>query len=112
MRFDRFPSSAASGLEERVEIGQYKVENDPVPAPPNIDNVLLLLKRTPLTLNRFGGRMKSINPQHPHFRRPGSMAENERKSGIELVGDVPWCTNFCQFYQTKDDLTDILVPYF
>lgn len=35
-----------------------------------------------------------------------------RKTGIELIGDVPWGTHFCQFYQTKEDLIDILVPYF
>ena len=35
-----------------------------------------------------------------------------RKSGIEFVGGVPWGTRFCQFYQTKQDLIDILVPYF
>ena len=35
-----------------------------------------------------------------------------RKSGIELIGDVPWGTHFCQFYQTKENLIDILVPYF
>jgi hypothetical protein len=36
----------------------------------------------------------------------------KRNSGITLIGDVPWGTHFCQFYQTKDDLLDILVPYF
>jgi hypothetical protein len=36
----------------------------------------------------------------------------KRKSGITLVGDVPWGTHFCQFYTTKKDLLDILVPYF
>lgn len=36
----------------------------------------------------------------------------KRKSGIALVGDMPWGTHFCQFYKTKKDLTDILVPYF
>ena len=35
-----------------------------------------------------------------------------RKSGIDIIGDVPWGTHICQFYQTKEDLTDILVPYF
>ncbi|HOM70613.1 MAG TPA: MEDS domain-containing protein [Armatimonadota bacterium] len=34
-----------------------------------------------------------------------------RKTGIEIIGDVPWGTHFCQFYQTKQDLLDILVPY-
>jgi len=35
-----------------------------------------------------------------------------RKTGIEIVGDVPWGTHFCQFYQSKEDLIEILVPYF
>lgn len=34
------------------------------------------------------------------------------KTGIDVIGDVPWATHFCQFYQTKEDLLDILVPYF
>ncbi|MHC4647470.1 MAG: PAS domain S-box protein, partial [Planctomycetota bacterium] len=40
------------------------------------------------------------------------MAPIPRKTGIDVVGNVPWGTHFCQFYQTKDDLLDILVPYF
>jgi len=35
-----------------------------------------------------------------------------RKSGIEIIGEVPWGTHFCQFYQGKEDLIEILVPYF
>ncbi len=35
-----------------------------------------------------------------------------RKFGIELVGAIPWGTHLCQFYDTKQDLIDILVPYF
>jgi PAS domain S-box-containing protein len=38
--------------------------------------------------------------------------EELRKTGIDVIGDVPWATHFCQFYQTKEDLLDILVPYF
>ena len=40
------------------------------------------------------------------------MNKNIRNSGIDFIGDVPWGTHFCQFYQTKEDLIDILVPYF
>lgn len=41
------------------------------------------------------------------------MAMDElRKTGITVIGDVPMGTHFCQFYQTKEDLLDILVPYF
>jgi len=35
-----------------------------------------------------------------------------RKMGIHLITHAPWGTHLCQFYQTKEDLTDILVPYF
>jgi PAS domain S-box-containing protein len=35
-----------------------------------------------------------------------------RESGLALVGNVPWGSHFCQFYQTPQDLLDVLVPYF
>ena len=35
-----------------------------------------------------------------------------RHTGIAVLGDVPWGAHFCQFYQDKQDLIDILVPYF
>ncbi|MBI2830546.1 MAG: MEDS domain-containing protein [Chloroflexi bacterium] len=41
-----------------------------------------------------------------------SIYSGKRKSGISLVGDIPWGSHFGQFYQTKRDLLDILVPYF
>ncbi len=40
------------------------------------------------------------------------MNEALRRSGIDVIGDVPWGTHFCQFYDTSQDLIDILVPYF
>lgn len=39
-------------------------------------------------------------------------AAEKRNSGIALIGDLPWGSHFCQFYQTKKDLLDVLVPYF
>jgi PAS domain S-box-containing protein len=35
-----------------------------------------------------------------------------RRTGIDLIGNAPWGTHFCQFYQTPQDLAEILVPYF
>ena len=35
-----------------------------------------------------------------------------RSSGIEAVGELAWGTHFCQFYRTRQDLLDTLVPYF
>jgi len=40
------------------------------------------------------------------------MAMELRKTGIGVVGDAPWGTHFCHFYETKQDLLDTLVPYF
>src|ERR1041385_1075514 len=35
-----------------------------------------------------------------------------RKIGIHTLGNMPWGTHFCQFYETKEDLLTTLVPYF
>lgn len=35
-----------------------------------------------------------------------------RHTGIGVIGDVPWGTHFCQFYETSLDLAETLVPYF
>jgi len=35
-----------------------------------------------------------------------------RKTGISVVGDLPWGAHFCYFYETKQDLLDVLIPYF
>jgi PAS domain S-box-containing protein len=35
-----------------------------------------------------------------------------RKSGLDFVGNIAWGTHMCQFYKTKQDLIDVLVPYF
>ena len=39
-------------------------------------------------------------------------AADLRPTGIPALGGVSWGTHFCQFYQTKEHLRDILVPYF
>ncbi|MHC1754431.1 MAG: MEDS domain-containing protein [Methanosarcina sp.] len=35
-----------------------------------------------------------------------------RQTGIDVIGDVPWGTHCCQFYETGQDLIDIPIPYF
>ncbi len=39
------------------------------------------------------------------------MATALRKAGIDVVGEMPWGTHFCHFYETKQDLLDTLIPY-
>ena len=43
---------------------------------------------------------------------PANIPAKLRSSGIVSVGDVPWGTHFCHFYETREDLLDILIPYF
>jgi transcriptional regulator with PAS, ATPase and Fis domain len=35
-----------------------------------------------------------------------------RRTGIGVVGDVPWGTHFFLFYEAKEDLLETLIPYF
>jgi len=40
------------------------------------------------------------------------MEQKLRKTGIDVIGYMPWGTHICQFYRSKKDLVDVLVPYF
>ncbi len=35
-----------------------------------------------------------------------------REVGIDILKEIPWGTHLCQFYKNKEDLIEILVPYF
>ncbi len=35
-----------------------------------------------------------------------------RQMGIEELGEMPWGTHLCAFYDSEDDLLDLLLPYF
>lgn len=39
------------------------------------------------------------------------MKKTLRQSGISIIGEIPYGTHFCQFYQTNEDLMDLLIPY-
>ncbi|MDB4874329.1 MAG: multi-sensor signal transduction histidine kinase [Gemmatimonadetes bacterium] len=40
-----------------------------------------------------------------------AMTTEMRKTGVDVVGDMPWGTHFCVFYETKADLLETLVSY-
>ncbi|MBE0429008.1 MAG: MEDS domain-containing protein [Thermoleophilia bacterium] len=40
------------------------------------------------------------------------MQFDKRDSGISLIGELEWGSHFCQFYQTRNDILDILLPFF
>ncbi|OPZ26778.1 MAG: Wide host range VirA protein [Deltaproteobacteria bacterium ADurb.BinA179] len=63
------------------------------------------------------GVFRRIDHQSKGAGQPGSqkgncMARKLRKTGIDIIRDVPWGTHICQFYRTVEDLTEIVVPYF
>lgn len=35
-----------------------------------------------------------------------------RRTGLEVLGERPWGTHFCVFYETESDLVEMLTPYF
>jgi DNA-binding CsgD family transcriptional regulator len=40
------------------------------------------------------------------------MATILRKTGVNILGEVPWGAHLCLFHETKEDLLDTVVPYF
>ena len=41
----------------------------------------------------------------------GAMERAVRKTGLRILGDTPWGRHFALFYETKEDLLEICVPY-
>jgi len=35
-----------------------------------------------------------------------------RRTGVNVLGDMPWGSHVCIFYESKDDLLDTVVPFF
>jgi signal transduction histidine kinase len=49
---------------------------------------------------------------HNMTTTPTTSINEMRRSGIDVVGDRPWGTHFCNFYESRKDLLDMLVLYF
>jgi DNA-binding CsgD family transcriptional regulator len=50
--------------------------------------------------------------EHGGPGRGNNQSQGLRKTGLPAVGEVPWGSHFCIFYETGRDFCDILVPYF
>ena len=35
-----------------------------------------------------------------------------RSTGVNVLGDMPWGSHVCMFYELKEDLLDTVGPYF
>src|SRR6202035_1616923 len=42
---------------------------------------------------------------------PTEMRAEMRKTGVDVVGDMPWGTHFCLFYETRADLLETVISY-
>jgi PAS domain S-box-containing protein len=43
---------------------------------------------------------------------PNTVVNQSTPTGIKVLGDSEWGKHYCHFYETKQDLMDILIPYF
>lgn len=41
-----------------------------------------------------------------------SLDNQLRYTGLDIIGNAPWGTHFCNFFHSKNDLLETLVPYF
>jgi PAS domain S-box-containing protein len=57
------------------------------------------------------GSLKHESRPEIEIRKYALMSIDMRKTGLDVVGDIPWGTHFCLFYETKADLLEIVVAY-
>ncbi|MGE5588195.1 MAG: MEDS domain-containing protein [Clostridia bacterium] len=50
--------------------------------------------------------------QRPAMSRRAWLQEEFRRSELDAMRLIPWGTHLCQFYSGRQDLTDVIVPYF
>src|SRR6202140_2472147 len=52
-----------------------------------------------------------VHPAGSESKHVTAMTAEMRKTGVDVVGDMPWGTHFCLFYETRADLLETLVSY-
>src|SRR6202140_4129042 len=52
-----------------------------------------------------------VQPAGSESKYVTAMTAEMRKTGVDVVGDMPWGTHFCLFYETRADLVETLVSY-
>src|SRR5260370_14294889 len=52
-----------------------------------------------------------VRPAGSESKNVTAMTAEMGKTGIDVVGDMPWGTHFCLFYETLTDLLEPLVLY-
>src|SRR5579863_5809527 len=60
---------------------------------------------------KLGDAASVVQPAGSESKHVTAMAAEMRKTGVDVVGDMPWGTHFCLFYETLMDLLEPLVSY-
>jgi DNA-binding CsgD family transcriptional regulator len=66
------------------------------------------LARSPTRKNK----VRRIQPGTAGAQQSIALEPELRRTGIRVLGTVPWGTHICVFYETKQDLLDTCVAYF
>ncbi len=45
------------------------------------------------------------------YRKSSPMTKTLRNTGVNILGDMPWGSHVCVFYQSSDDLLDTVIPF-
>jgi hypothetical protein len=65
--------------------------------------------------NAIQSRSRKVPPRgraEAEFAAEHSPDPALRKTGIRVMGDLPWGTHLCVFFETKEDLPDTAATYF
>jgi DNA-binding CsgD family transcriptional regulator len=62
--------------------------------------------------NAIQSRCRQVQPRRAEFAEQRSPYPALRKTGIPVMGDMPWGAHLCVFYETKEDLLDTAATYF
>ena len=96
-------STACIGLEwYRIAKAEPKVENV-------MSSAQSHLKRKHET--KLSDAASVVQPAGSESKNVTAMTAEMGKTGIDVVGDMPWGTHFCLFYETLTDLLEPLVLY-
>src|SRR5437870_1982313 len=90
---DGSPAARISVQDRGVGLGWRNTVTETEPA-------LSLSTRVPAPRRLSAKSVCSSYPQNRDWEVT-AMTTEMRKSGIDVVGDIPWGTHFCLFYETK-----------
>ena len=80
---------------------------------PKVENVMSSAQShlKPKHETKLSNAASVVQPARSESKNVTAMTAEMGKTGIDVVGDMPWGTHFCLFYETLTDLLEPLVLY-